>query len=456
MQSWTEIQNRARLLEHGPSQLRAAAIDIIEHGIRAADPYAAVMSLLKLDGTQLSMGELVYNLEDWANVYVLGAGKATQPIALALEEILGPRLTDGLVILKRGEPHRLQRIRIVEAAHPIPDAESHRGALELVRMARKAGDGDLVFAAITGGSSALLVWPPRGISLAEKQDLNRILLTCGASIREINAVRKHTSQVKGGQLAQAIFPAELVNLTVSDVTGDPLDYITGPTVPDTSTYRDAWRVLDKYELWSRVPPSVARHLRRGPEIESPKSFEHRHHSFLVVPGDAACLGATKRAAELGYKPHLLTTEMEGESHDQALHFLEAAVGLIPPCALIAGGETVVTLHGDSGRGGSNQEFALSAALAIDGQPGIVAASVDTDGTDGPTSAAGGLVDGATVARARSAGLDAERSRQGHDALRLLKATGDLIVTGPTGTNVNDLKLLLCDASWQSMPRPAPG
>jgi hydroxypyruvate reductase/glycerate 2-kinase len=444
MQNWAAIENRAELVDHGPDHLRAAAVDIIEHGIRAADPYAAVMNLLRLEGSRLSVGNLVYDLEAWANIYVLGAGKATQPIALALEEILGPRLTAGLVILKRGEPRRLERIRIAEAAHPVPDEESYRGARQVVDLAQRAGQGDLVFAAITGGSSALLVWPANGISLADKQALNRILLTCGASIREINAVRKHASQVKGGRLAQAIFPAEMINLTVSDVTGDPLDYITGPTVPDTSTYQDAWHVLDKYDLWARVPTSIVQHLRRGLEIESPKSFSHCYHTFLAVPGDAACLGAARRAGELGYIPHILTTEMEGESYDQALAFVGAADRLVPPYALIAGGETVVTLHGDSGKGGSNQEFALSAALAIDGRRSIVAASVDTDGTDGPTTAAGGLVDGATIARARSAGLDADEFRQRHDALRLLETTGDLVMTGPTGTNVNDLKLLLRD------------
>jgi hydroxypyruvate reductase/glycerate 2-kinase len=402
------------------------------------------MDLLRLDGSHLQVGELRYDLGEWRQIYVLGAGKATQPIALALERLLGPRLTSGLVILKHGEPRRLRRMRIIEAAHPIPDEGSFRGAQAVMSLAGQADKGDLVFAAITGGSSALLAWPASGITLIDKQALNRILLTCGASIREINAVRKHVSQVKGGRLAQAIFPAELINLTVSDVTGDPLDYITGPTVPDTSTYEDAWRVLDKYDLWRRVPASVADHLRRGPEIESPKAFSHRHHTFLVVPGDAACLGAAKRASELGYFPHLLTTEMEGESYEQAMAFVNATQGLVTPYALIAGGETVVTLQAEAGKGGSNQEFALSAALAIAGQPRLVAASVDTDGTDGPTSAAGGLVDGDTVARAHGVGLDATEHRRRHDSLRLLEATGDLVVTGPTGTNVNDLKLILQD------------
>jgi glycerate-2-kinase len=429
-------------VDHGPQALRAVAVDIIEHGIRAADPYTATINQLRLEGDRLRVGSLEYNLRDWKHIYVVGAGKATQPIGLALEEVLGERITDGLVVLKRGAPHRLRQIRIIEAAHPVPDENSYLSAREIVRLARRAGWGDLVFAAITGGSSALLVWPAEGISLTDKQALNQILLACGASIREINAVRKHASCVKGGRLAEEIFPAELINLTVSDVTGDPLDYITGPTVPDTSAYQDAWRVLDKYDLWARVPASVRAHLERGPEIESPKHFAHAYHSFIVVPGDAACLGAAQRAEELGYTSHILTTEMEGESHAEAVAFVDAARAFKAPCALIAGGETVVTIHGECGEGGSNQEFALSAALTIAGRDNLVVGSVDTDGTDGPTGAAGGLVDGGTGDRAAAAGLDAKGCRRTHAALRLLEATGDLVVTGPTGTNVNDLKLVL--------------
>ncbi|MGD8998329.1 MAG: glycerate-2-kinase family protein, partial [Anaerolineae bacterium] len=190
-------------------------MDIIEHGIRAADPYAATMEVLDLSLDRLHVGRLEYDLRQWNHIYVIGAGKATHGIALALEEVLGDRITDGLVVLKRGEAHALRRVRIMEADHPVPDEQSYRGAQEVVKIARRAGSGDLVFAAITGGSSALLVWPASDITLADKQALNRLLLTCGASIREINAVRKHVSRVKGGRLAEEVFPAELINLTVS-------------------------------------------------------------------------------------------------------------------------------------------------------------------------------------------------------------------------------------------------
>jgi hydroxypyruvate reductase/glycerate 2-kinase len=422
-------------------------VDIIEHGIRAADPYAATMEVLDLSLDRLHVGRLEYDLRQWNHIYVIGAGKATHGIALALEEVLGDRITDGLVVLKRGEEHVLRRVRIVEADHPVPDEQSYRGAQEVVKIARRAESGDLVFAAITGGSSALLVWPASDITLADKQVLNRLLLMCGASIREINAVRKHVSRVKGGRLAEEVFPAELINLTVSDVTGDPLDYITGPTVPDSSTYVDAWRTLDKYGLWDKIPVSVREHLRRGPEIESPKAFSHSYHTLVVVPGDAACWGAADHSGQLGFAPHVISTEMEGESRDEARAFVDAARDFEPPCALIAGGETTVTIQGECGEGGSNQEFALSAALAIAGRPDVVVASVDTDGTDGPTTACGGLVDGGTVMRAKAAGLDARECLRTHSALKALQSSGDLVITGHTGTNVNDLKLLLLGLGW---------
>lgn len=446
---WPGVLNRPRLTDHGPSALREAAVDIVEHGIRAADPYRATRALVALEGDRLRVGPLDYDMRDWDHIYAIGAGKATQPIAQALETVLGERLTEAAVILKRGEAQTLRRIRVIEAAHPVPDEESYRGAQEIVRLARRAGRRDLVFAAITGGSSALMIWPPEGVSLADKQALNEILLKSGASIREINAVRKHVSCIKGGRLAQEIFPATLINLTVSDVVGDPLDYITDLTVPDTSTYEDAWRTLDKYELWERLPAPVRAHLRRGAEIETPKAFSRTYHTFVVVPGDAACLGAARRCEELGFETHLVTNAMEGESRDEASAFVAGACEIGssvpggPPRAFVAGGETAVTLHGeDHGEGGPNQEFALSAALAVAGRTGVVAAAVDVDGSDGPTGAAGGLVDGDTVSRARAAGFDPVESLRRHATRELLEATGDLVITGPTGTNVNDLMFML--------------
>ena len=444
---WRQVQNRDHILGHGPSRLRADAVDIIEHGIRAADPYRATLSLLKLDGDLLRVGSLEYDLRDRENIYVVGAGKATQAIAMALEAILADRITDGVVILKRGETHRLQKIRIMEAGHPVPDEDSYRGAQQIVRLARGAGPRDLVFSAITGGSSALMIWPAEGISVNDKRLLHEILLWSGASIREINAVRKHTSRIKGGLLGLEVLPAELINLTVSDVVGDPLDYITGPTVPDTSTYADAWRTVDKYSLWDRVPESVRDYLKRGPEIETPKNYPRDHSTYIVVPGDTACLGAVDRCRQLGYETRLLTTEIEGESHEQGALFVSRAFSLVQDTkaiAVVAGGETTVAIDGEHGQGGPNQEFALSAALAIAGHESTVVVSVDTDGTDGPTDASGGIVDEASLERAKQAGLDPETLLRQHATRALLEITGDLIITGPTGTNVNNLMVLLVE------------
>jgi glycerate 2-kinase len=445
-----QVLNRSSLVAHGPSRLRADAVAIIEHAIRAANPYEATKRLVRLEGDCLQIEALRFDLREWENIYVLGAGKATQGIALALEEILGERLTDGVVVLKRGEAQLLEKMRVVYASHPVPDEGSLKGARELVELARKAGKHDLVISAITGGSSSLAVLPPQGVSLADKQRLNELLLASGASIREINAVRKHVSLIKGGRLALEIFPAELVVLTVSDVVGDALDYITDLTVPDTSTYLDAWKTLDKYCLWERLPGPIRDHLRRGVETESPKSFEHNYYPFIVVPGDAAFDGAVERCKELGYTVALLPKEIEGESAMQARVIVDQAQALFKvscvekPCILIGRGETIVSILGPSGKGGPNQEFALAAALVIQGQDGIVAASIDMDGTDGPTEFSGAIVDGWTVKRASESGFDADEDLRIHASTELLHAADDLVSTGPTMTNVNDLMFILMD------------
>jgi glycerate 2-kinase len=453
------IRNRKSLEQHGPARLRADALNILEAAIQAADPYRAAKQAIQRESDRLRIGPQLVDLREWEHIYVLGAGKATQSIALALEELLGERITDGVVALKRGEHSRLGRVRVITAGHPIPDRGSLRGGRALLALAQKAGRKDLVISAFTGGSSALAVLPPPGVSLADVQDLNRRLLACGATIFEINAVRKHVSRIKGGRLAQQIFPAGLVCLTVSDVVGDRLDYLTDLTVPDTSTYLDAWHTLDQYDLWEAIPGSIRAYLRKGAAIETPKSFNSSYYPVLLVPGEAALQGALGACEALGYRTETLPGALQGDSRDEAVALLRRAYQSFGeicrevPCALLASGETVVTLESGprnwsvgSGTvsGGPNQEFALSAALDIQGQPGVVVAALDLDGSDGPTGAAGALTDGETIRRARQAGLNAQRCLREHDSFRLLAATGDLIYTGPTGTNVNDLMLVLLD------------
>ncbi|NPV87019.1 MAG: DUF4147 domain-containing protein [Anaerolineae bacterium] len=443
-----QIANRQQLTDHGQQALRGDALDVIEAGLRAADPYRAAKALLRLEGDMLTVGDRHYDLRRWNAVYVIGAGKASQPIALALEETLGERISAGVLAVKRGEEHLLRHIRLIDAAHPVPDAESCRAAGEMLRIAHQAQAGDIVFAVITGGSSALAVYPAEGVSLEDKQALNRVLLECGASIREINAVRKHVSRIKGGRLAQAVFPAELINLTVSDVVGDPLDYITDLTVPDTSTWEDALRTMHTYHLWDRVPASICRVIEERQGGETPKAFDHPYHTFLLVDGDALCRAAAERCQQLGYAVDILTRAMEGECSAQAAAFADHAKQRYAHApagsriALIAGGETTVTLDQASGRGGPNQEFALCAAQYVEEGEALVIAAVDADGSDGPTDAAGGLVDGSTQRRAREKGCDLHQALRTHDSYTLLEATGDLIFSGPTGTNVNDLMLAL--------------
>lgn len=445
---WNKIMNRDQLLVHGPAKLRNDAVDIIEHAIQAADPYKATKNLIQLDGDIITIGTQRYNLGQWENLYIVGAGKASHSIAIAFEEILEKHITGGLISIKQGETHSLNQIRVIESGHPVPNENSFFAAQEILKIARAASKNDVVFSLITGGSSSLLVSPVPGISLEEKRELNRILLNSGASIREINAVRKHLSQIKGGRLALEIFPAELINLTVSDVIGDPLDYITGPTVPDTSTWEDAVRTMDNYDLWDKVPASINRIIREKAGDETPKRFSGHYSSYIVVPGDAACIGAMKRCMELGYVAEPIALDIEGESSTQATDFVSLTNEVTSKqspnvkVAVIAGGETTVTIDLASGMGGPNQEFALCAAMAIDGRPNTVVAAVGTDGTDGPGDASGGLVDGNTLHRARSKGLDPKQFLSLHDSRSFLAGTGDLIITGPTGTNVNDLMFLL--------------
>jgi glycerate-2-kinase len=449
------IKNRGRLLSHGNIRLRRAALDIIDHALSRADPYKATRNLVHIEGNRLNVGDLCFDLNENQRIFLLGAGKATFPIAKALEELLGDRITDGVVICKSGQHGRLNYSQMNLASHPIPDEAGFAAARDALTLARKTRPGDIVFGCITGGSSALMPYPIPEISLDEKKQVNQLLLTCGANIIEINAVRKHLSQIKGGRLAQAVHPrAHLINLTVSDVIGDPLDYITDPTVADTSTFEDARRTLTKYNLWGRVPAPVARFLKgAGPQRETPKEIDlehYRKHNFIIVAGDAACVAAEEKARELGFQAMILSTMFEGESLELGANFAAIAKEiklnhrpLTIPAAVIGGGETTVKIYENpAGLGGPNQEFALAASLGIEDAGPVVVVGFDSDGTDGPTDVAGGIVDEQTLSRAREKGIDIFASLVRHDVTPVLKTLEDVIETGATGTNVNDLKFLL--------------
>ncbi|MBI4550965.1 MAG: glycerate kinase [Candidatus Latescibacteria bacterium] len=438
-----------------PCFLRDAALDIFRHALAAVDPAEAVHRAVVRDIDRLQVHDRAYDLSRGGRVFVVGTGKAGALMAQAVEEVMGDRLTGGVVNVKDGHVAPVRRVSLNEAGHPLPDEAGVRGAREIVRLLSGLEPDDLVFCVISGGGSALLPLPVDGITLAEKQTVTQLLLDCGATIHEINAVRKHISRVKGGQLARLAAPASVISLILSDVIGDRLDVIaSGPTVPDTSTFVDCQRIIDRYDLRARLPAAVAAHLDAGlaghiPETPKPGDpvFD-RVQNVLVATNLLALRAAQERAEALGLRTIILSSGLEGETREVATVYSAMAKEIRssgnpipPPACVIAGGETTVTIRG-TGKGGRNQEFVLAAARGIAGLDGVVVFSAGTDGTDGPTDAAGAVADGTTIRRAAAHGLDAERMLAANDSYHFFQPLGDLVITGPTQTNVMDLRLLL--------------
>ena len=381
-------------------------------------------------------------------VLVFGCGKASAAMVAAAEEALGDRIAGGFVVVKDGCAVPVRRVEIADAGHPVPDARGLAASARLLELAQGAGEEDLVLFLVSGGGSALTPAPAPPITLAEKQELTRLLLASGATIGELNAVRKHLSRFKGGQLARAASPASVLTLALSDVIGDPLDVIaSGPTAPDPTTFADAREVLARRGLAGRVPASIAARLDaglRGEIEETPKPGDRLFDRVTnVVIGNNTLIAdaAVAAASRLGYRPHLLTRELQGEAREVARELVARARRLEPPACLIAAGETTVTVKG-KGRGGRCQEFALAAALEITPADRMTALAAGTDGSDGPTDAAGAIVDADSVTRGTRAGGDARRAMEENDAYRFLTASGDLIVSGATRTNLLDLYLVL--------------
>jgi hydroxypyruvate reductase len=431
---------------------------LVDAALKAVDPAPAVREAVRREDAILAVEDQSYDLDQYEHIYVVGGGKAGAPMASALSDILGDRLTGGWVNVKEG--HVLDRalppgLTLHEAGHPIPNAAGQEGAQRILDLAHRAGARDLLFCLISGGGSALLPLPVEGISLADLQALTDALLRCGATINEINAVRKHCSQIKGGQLARAAAPATVISLLLSDVVGNPLDVIaSGPTVGDTHTFADALGVLEKYEIVDAVPANIVARLRAGmagelPETPKPGDALFRNVQNVFVGSNAIAARAAEAAAKkMGFHTLLLSTYIEGEAREVALVYAALAKSLIAegwplprPACILAGGETTVTIRGD-GKGGRNQEIALAAAIALEDWPGVTLATLATDGTDGPTDAAGAVIDGQTVARARALGLSAADHLARNDSYPFFDRLGDLIRTGPTNTNVNDLVFIL--------------
>ena len=383
---------------------------------------------------------------DHARVFLLGAGKAGGAMAAAAEQVLGDHIAGGFVVVKDGYGARLTRVEMAEAGHPVPDARGLAASSRMLEIAREAGEDDLVLFLVSGGGSALTPAPAPPITLAEKQELTRLLLASGATIGELNAVRKHLSLFKGGQLARAARPAAVLTLALSDVIGDPLDVIaSGPTAPDPTTFADALEVLARRGVSARMPDSIRWRLeagRAGEIEETPKPGDRLFDRVRnVVIGNNALVtdAAAATARRLGYRTDVMTRELQGEARDVARDFVARARRLTPPACLIAGGETTVTVRG-GGKGGRCQEFALAAALELAPSDRITVLAAGTDGTDGPTDAAGAIVNGSCVARGVAAGADARRALGENDAYAFLRASGNLVMSGPTRTNLLDLYL----------------
>lgn len=443
--------NRAKNL----ARIRKDARSIFLAGVDAVNPINAIIKYLRLRDSQLIVEDIKYDLNRFENVYVIGAGKASAAMARAVEELLGERLNSGLVNTKYGHGLPLGKIQLTESGHPLPDEAGFHGAKKIVRLLEKTGEKDLVIFLISGGGSALFPFPAEKLSLKDKTKVTKTLLEVGASIHEINAVRKHLSLVKGGRLARLAFPSTLISLILSDVIGDDLDSIaSGPTVPDKSTFGDCLHILDKYHIRDRVPQAVVEVIEKGArgEIEeSPKSGDpvfERTQNVIIGGSIQAVEAAEKKAQNLGYNSLILSTFIEGETRDVAkVHaavvkeILSSGNPVGRPACVISGGETTVTIHG-KGLGGRNQEFVLAAAIDIAGLKDVVVLSAGTDGTDGPTDAAGAIADGMSIERAENMGMNADHFLQENDSYHFFQSLGDLIITGPTHTNVMDLRLVL--------------
>ncbi len=452
------IINRAQLVVNGSSdvyrRLRSDACDVFEAALEAVNPEQAVYNALRLENERLSFEGGSIDLNLVKRIFVIGGGKAGGLMAKAVESLLGDRVTSGLVNVLEGTENsvNLLRIELNGASHPVPSSTGTKGVRRMLKLTEELTENDLVIVLISGGGSALMPLPARGISLRSLQSITDKLLKAGANINELNAVRKHLSAFKGGQLARYCSPARVLCLILSDVIGDPLDTIaSGPTAPDSSRFADALRVLEKYDIGA--PKSVMDRLNGGVSGEIPETpkegdpvFE-RVSNVLIANNSIAANAALDKATELGYTSMILSTYIEGEAKLVGAILSGVAKEIAckdhpmkKPAAIIIGGETTVTVKGH-GVGGRNQELALGASLNIDGLPCLVA-GLNTDGIDGPTVAAGGVVDGETIKRARELRMEPMSFLDMNDSYGFFNALGDAIITGPTGTNVNDLALIL--------------
>ena len=434
---------------------------IYQAALEAVNPEKIIPKKIQLNGHHLiikqKQGQLSYDLEKFKNIYLVGDGKATAYMAKAIEKILGERITQGLISVKYGHSTDLKKIKIIEAGHPLPDLNGFKAANKTLEIVKQAQKDDLIIALLSGGGSALWPLPPQYVSLKDKQDCTNFLLRAGASIDEVNTVRKHLSLIKGGQLATAGFPATILSFLISDVVGDKIDLIaSGPFVFDPSTFKMAKDIIKKYDLASKVSKSILDYLNSGLKKEetNPKKIENQKKYFsetknVIIASNLMALKAAKnKAAQLGYHSQILSSTLTGDTKELAKNKIALAKKIIlekkplaPPWCLLSGGETTVQVKGH-GLGGRNLEFCLHTVEEIKEFPNFLVASLGTDGTDGPTEAAGAWVDGNSFKQAKDKGLTLEKFLQENDSYHFFKELGNLIITGPTKTNVMDLRIMI--------------
>ena len=443
-------------------ELRDVAQRIFQKAIAAVNPLERLKEIVRIDDNRLFLGlnrdsEKVFRLDAFDRIFLVGTGKASASMAQGIEKIFGNRITRGLITTKYGHVLPLEKTEVIECGHPIPDQNGIQGAKKMLSLLEESRSEDLVIFLLSGGGSALLPLPIDGITLEEKREVTQFLLDCGADIKEINTIRKHISQIKGGWLAKWAHPSTVIGFILSDVVGDQLDVIgSGPTVPDRSTFEEAWEILKKYDLLKEISPSVRKHFLLGKEgkvEETPKpgdaAFE-KVYNYLIGSNILALRASEAEASSLGFHTLILSSSIVGETREGARFHSAIAKEVIStgnpvprPACIISGGETTVTIKGN-GLGGRNQEFALAGALEISGLEKVVLLSGGTDGTDGPTDAAGAVADHTTVSRAQSIGLDPKAHLENNNAYPFFQTLGDLLITGPTHTNVMDVRILLVD------------
>lgn len=458
-----KIRNRDQILSHGDRKGREIVLDITEKTLQYLDARARIKSIAFREGSILHIGEKSWDLSKKRNVYLLGAGKACNHMAMAMDEILGDYLTRGIAIVKVAEDTDVYRhTEVYVGGHPLPNEEGYRACQKILELVDQATADDLFIVVISGGSSALMSCPVEGISLEDEILTTDVMLKSGANIFEINAIRRHISQMNGGMLAKRIAGrgAELIGFGISDGIGTPATgdisvpyaaYKSTPMGPDPTTLEDARRVIRDYNVEDRLPKSVVDYLMNaGPECETPKAFPQNTY-FLLNSVPDSCIYAKKAAEVIGIPAMILSTYLDGESRETGKIFASLAREvqncgnpLPAPCVLLSSGETYTTILNNAeirGHGGPGQELTLAFAIAAEKTPGCVMLSIDSEGTDGTTPVAGGITDSQSYASARQKGLDVFEALRGHASYEALSALDDVVMTGNTGTNLCDFNIL---------------